>query len=60
MKLLLLFTVVGLCSGCVHTAKIVEQLKNDPATVDITIQTIYGSFMFHRHFPTNWAQPKLP
>lgn len=31
-----------------------EQFKNDPATVEVSVQTIYGSFHFRRAFPTNW------
>jgi hypothetical protein len=58
VKLLLLFVTATLMSGCMHPGKIVEQLKNDPATVDIQVQTIYGSFMFHRHFPTNAIPPR--
>ncbi len=59
MKKLIPILVFSLC-GCSTTniTKLAEQLKNDPATVDIQIQTIYGSMIFHRAFPTNWAALK--
>jgi hypothetical protein len=54
LSLALLF----LC-GCSTTniTKLAEQLKDDPATIDVQIQTIYGSMTFHRSFPTNWTPP---
>ncbi len=57
MKYLLLFPLLILLPACSTTniTKLAEQLKNDPATVDIQVQTIYGSLIFHRQFPTNWV-----
>lgn len=51
----LMLLIPLLFTGCVHTAGIVEQLKNDPATVDLNIQTMYGSISLHRAFPTNYS-----
>lgn len=60
MKKLALLLVLPLC-GCLSMGKVVEQLKNDPATVDLTVTTLYGSVGFHRSFPTNWVQtPAAP
>lgn len=56
-KLLLLAISPLFLNGCLSTSRIVEQLKNDPATVDFSVQTIYGSVTLHRAFPTNWTQP---
>jgi hypothetical protein len=58
MKLLALIALTVTSTGCMHTAALVEQLKNDPATVHLSIQTIYGSILLDRSFPTNWVQPK--
>lgn len=46
--------------GCMSVANIAEQLKNDPATVDVSVKTIYGSIDFHRAFPSNtvWVAPQ--
>ncbi len=41
--------------GCVRTASIMEQLKNDPATVHFSVQTLYGTIVLDRSFPTNWT-----
>ncbi len=58
MKTLMLVSILTLpLCGCMSMANVAAQLKNDPATVDIAIQTIYGSVIFHRAFPTNWTQP---
>ncbi len=58
MKQLLLLPLILLTScSTTNITKLAEQLKNDPATVDIQIQTIYGSLIFHRQFPTNWVAP---
>lgn len=62
--LLLLLSIPPLLSsvGCMSVANIAEQLKNDPATVDVAVQTIYGSISFHRAFPSNttWVAPQQP
>jgi hypothetical protein len=39
--------------------KIVEQLKQDPATFDIEVHSVQGSLTIHRSFPTNWL-PQAP
>lgn len=54
MKLLLLIPLLAL-TGCVSMSKLAEQLKQDPATVDIDVSTIYGQFRFHRAFPVSVA-----
>lgn len=51
----LVLLLVFLLSGCAHMPAILKQLKDDPATVDMTIVSpIYGSVIFHRAYPTNW------
>jgi hypothetical protein len=58
---LLALLLLPLC-GCVSMSKLAEQLKQDPATVDISVSTIYGNFVFHRAFPvgvTNQQQPTI-
>jgi hypothetical protein len=40
-------------------SKVLEQLKGDPAKLDLQIQTIYGSAVLHREFPTNWIAPAV-
>jgi hypothetical protein len=62
LKLLILAALIPLLgTGCMSMANLAAELKNDPATVDMSVATIYGNFMFHRSFPTNWvaAQPVL-
>jgi len=53
------FALCLCCTSCSTTniTKLAEQLKNDPATVDLNVTTIWGSFYFHRSFPTNWVAP---
>jgi starvation-inducible outer membrane lipoprotein len=54
MKLLILALPLLLC-GCTSPSSMLKQLKNDPATVDITIANpVYGTVIFHRSYPTNW------
>lgn len=58
MRILLLLPLI-LCGCMSPTAKILKQLKDDPATVDIRVSTIYGVIDFHRSYPTNYvAKPK--
>jgi hypothetical protein len=35
-------------TGCVSVGKLVAELKNDPATVSVSITTIYGTVKFVR------------
>lgn len=58
MKLLLLIPLLAL-TGCVSMSKLAEQLKQDPATVDIDVSTIYGQFRFHRAFPVGMTNNPL-
>jgi hypothetical protein len=59
MKLLPLFVLIASLCGCMNMHKVVKELKNDPATVDLQIMVpMYGSMIFHRSFPTNYVQPK--
>jgi hypothetical protein len=55
MKLLPLL-ILPFLWGCMNIAPILKQLKDDPATVDITaVNPMYGSFIFHRAYPTNFV-----
>ena len=57
-RILILLPIVFLC-GCMSPAKVIQQLKNDPASVDLQIMVpMYGSMIFHRSFPTNYIPPK--
>lgn len=59
-KLLFLICLLPLC-GCVtgkNVSLALKELKNDPATVDVNINTLYGTVTFHRAFPTNWVPPQ--
>lgn len=60
-KLILIVPLLALpfLNGCTSIAGLAEQLKNDPATVDVNVTTIYGQMTFHRAFPTNWTQPVI-
>ena len=49
-----------LLNGCASDgmAKIIKELKNDPATVDVKVMSPWGvAIDFHRSFPTNWTPP---
>lgn len=47
----LLFGIWSLSSGCSGMGTLVKQLKNDPATVSISLTTIYGNLRFIRTNP---------
>lgn len=58
-----LFLALGLTllsTGCMSLSKVAAELKNDPATIDWEVSTIYGTSRFHRSFPTNWVPPVTP
>lgn len=61
MKKLLILSIgcgaIALLSGCMSLSKVVEQLKDDPATVDLTIQTVYGNLVLHRSVPAAQSAP---
>lgn len=46
-------------TGCIGLAKSLEQLKNDPATVDLIVTTLYGGISLHRSVPTNFANASV-
>lgn len=54
MKKLLPILLFGLCGCTSPISKLAKELKNDPATVDVQIQSPWGYLKFHRAFPTNW------
>jgi uncharacterized protein with ACT and thioredoxin-like domain len=62
-KLLLLACVSALVlCGCAtggSLAKVVKELKNDPATVNVRITSIYGSIFFTRTAPTTNSLPHV-
>lgn len=55
MKLLLLLLLVFPLVGCSTTniAKLVRELAKDPATVAISVQSVYGTMYFMRTGATN-------
>jgi len=52
LKSLILLTLVS-ASGCSSTniSKLAAQLKNDPATVNMSVQSVYGTIKFTRTNP---------
>lgn len=57
---LLFCSLILLCSGCISSkdmAKIVKELGNDPATVNIRVTTIYGTLTLTRTNPNTNTLP---
>ena len=54
----LLAIAVPLLSGCstAGTAKLIRELKNDPATVKLKVMGPGWTVDFERSFPTNWTK----
>jgi hypothetical protein len=48
MKSLLFLTPLLFTFGCTGMSGVVKQLKNDPATVVVHVNTIYGTLSFQR------------
>lgn len=50
MKRAIFFSATLFLTGCSSTniTKLVEQLKNDPATVSVHVTTVYGTVSFNR------------
>lgn len=57
MKLLLLIPLVALLSGCVNTSKLVKALSSDPATVHLTVRSIYFTIELDRTSPRTNTLP---
>lgn len=60
MKTILLCLLLG-ATGCASTnknlEKIIAQLKNDPATVNLRVVSVYGTVTFTRTAPTTNSLP---
>jgi len=58
MKKLIALSLLALpLCGCVNTAKLVDALKDDPATVHFSITTIYGRVDLTRTNPQTNTMP---
>lgn len=62
MKILILLTLLATLPGCMpRLAPLVKQLKSDPATVSVTVSSVYGTFKFVRTNPgTNTTTTVTP
>lgn len=56
-KLIVLITSLALTGGCISSSKLVNALKDDPATAHVRVTTVYGTIDVIRTNPNTNTLP---